>query len=225
MIDDTTFFAWLDGELSQDEAARVAQEVARNAELSAKAERHRAMVQWLRGAFDNVLTEPVPLPSAEIVRLRPRQSRPIAMSWWQQAAAVAALLVLGVVIGREVARPSAPFAEKEGKLVAAASLDEALTKRLASAPAESGVRIAMTFRDRYGRICRTFTDPLSNGLACNEEGRWVVEALTGGVEGQSSTYRMAASPSPEVARMAERLIDGDPFDARQERDALQRGWR
>lgn len=225
MIDEGEFFAWIDGELPECEAARVATIVARSPELAAKAEAHRAMVQKLRGAFDGLLAKPVDNPSAKVVSLRPRSQQPVLANWWRQAAAIAASLVIGVTVGLNVAGSSAPVAEKGGKLVAAAALNDALTRRLASTPANDDVRIAMTFRDRQGRICRTFTDKAGSGLACNEEGQWVIEALYGSDEGTGSPYRMAAGPSPELASLTERLLDGEPFDSRQERAALQRRWQ
>jgi anti-sigma factor RsiW len=47
MVTDETFFAWLDGELHGDEAAKVSAEVAADPALAAKAEQHRAMQQRL----------------------------------------------------------------------------------------------------------------------------------------------------------------------------------
>src|SRR5437763_9156161 len=57
---DEKFFAWLDGELSGDEAADMAARVASSPELTAMAEKHRAMQARLRGAFDVVAEAPVP---------------------------------------------------------------------------------------------------------------------------------------------------------------------
>ena len=47
MVEEEKFFAWLDGELPAEEAARVEAEVAANPELSRKAEEHRAMAAKL----------------------------------------------------------------------------------------------------------------------------------------------------------------------------------
>jgi anti-sigma factor RsiW len=60
MVDEEKFFAWLDGELSPDEAARVEAEVAADPEWSKLAAEHRSMTAGLRGAFGAVETRPVP---------------------------------------------------------------------------------------------------------------------------------------------------------------------
>ena len=69
MVEDEKFFAWLDGELPADEAARVETEVAADPRLSLLAEEHRKMTGGLRGAFGEVETQPVP------ERLRKRWAR------------------------------------------------------------------------------------------------------------------------------------------------------
>ena len=43
MIDDGEFFAWLDGELDEEAASRVAAAVAASPELAKKAEQHRRL--------------------------------------------------------------------------------------------------------------------------------------------------------------------------------------
>ena len=60
MIEEEKFFAWLDGELEPDEAARVEADVAADPELSRKADQHRALAASLQGAFATVSAAPVP---------------------------------------------------------------------------------------------------------------------------------------------------------------------
>ena len=48
MVEDEKFFAWLDGELSPEEAARVEAEVSADPRLSRLANEHRAMTSGLR---------------------------------------------------------------------------------------------------------------------------------------------------------------------------------
>src|SRR5437868_8082111 len=56
---DNKFFAWLDGELSGDEAAAMEARVAADSELSRLAEQHRAMQAQLKSAFDTVAEAPI----------------------------------------------------------------------------------------------------------------------------------------------------------------------
>src|SRR5690348_10374559 len=98
MVEDEKFFAWLDGELSPEEAAAVEAEVMANPELSRKAEEHRAMAASLKGAFDTVAATPVPdrivasAPRDNVLDLAQARQAPQARSQplWKQMAALAA---------------------------------------------------------------------------------------------------------------------------------------
>jgi hypothetical protein len=236
MVNDETFFAWLDGELDAQEAARVAAEVAADPRLSAMAKEHRSMQARLRGAFDPLLDEPVPDRLLAAVRspapadvidfgeAKKRRERywPSAPQW----GAMAATLAIGVLIGTIVPhqRESAPVEVQGGKMYAASALNRALDGQLASAPG-GAVHIGITFRDQAGAICRTFTAPASSGLACRDNGRWELRGLFAAPEGQPSDYRMAAGMDPNLAALVDSTMAGDPFDAAQEKAAKEKGWR
>jgi hypothetical protein len=240
MVEDETFFAWLDGELPPEDAARIEAEVAADPRLSRLAEEHRAMTASLRNAFGQVAAQPVPQrlreesqPVAEVVGLaeaRERRSGRKAASIWVQMGALAATLVVGIVTGNMLARPpmggsSGPVATEAGQLVASAELDDALSVRLASAPAETGPRIGLTFRDKAGAICRTFEDKAASGLACRESGEWRIKSLFQAPDVQSTDYRMASGPDPRLMEEVDAAIEGEPFDAAQEKAAMQTRWR
>ena len=110
-------------------------------------------------------------------------------------------------------------------LVAAASLDQALDKQLASDGASNGVRVGLTFRDRQGSICRSFNDGAASGLACREAGDWRIRGLFQRAEGQAGDYRMAAGEDPRLAALIDETIAGEPFEAATERAAMEKGWR
>jgi len=232
MTEDEEFFAWLDGELDGEAAARVAALVAASPELSARADAHRQLAAGLRAAFDPAMAEAVVPPrfgSAEVIDLggefRESQKR---RSWFgmPQWAAMAASLALGLFVGNLVGdRPAGPVQNRDGKLVAAASLDQALDKQLASVGAVDGTRVGLTFRDRQGSICRSFRDGTASGLACRTEGDWQIRGLFQGAEGQAGEYRMAAGEDPRLVALIDETIVGEPFDAVQERAALERSWR
>jgi hypothetical protein len=111
-----------------------------------------------------------------------------------------------------------------GKLYAAAALNHALETQLASAPAGE-VRIGVTFRDRSGEICRSFTATASSGLACRNDGRWQVRGMFAAPEGQGSDYRMAAGMDPSLASLVDSTMAGEAFDAAEEKAAKENGWR
>ena len=232
MTEDEEFFAWLDNELEGEAAQRVATRVAADPELSAKADQHRALAGTLRSAFDPVMGQDMAPPrfsSAEVVDLQVRRSAREARRTSfgvPQWAAMAATLALGIVAGQFVDnRSGAPIESRDGMLVAAASLDRALDAQLASAEGEERVRVGLTFRTRTGGICRSFTDEGASGLACRDGEDWRVEGLFAAPEGQQGDYRMASGEDPRLAALIDERIAGEPFDARAERAAKDRGWR
>jgi len=231
MTEEEEFFAWLDGELAGEAAARVEARVAASPELSAKTAQHRALAVKLRDAFapvEDAAVAPPRFGSAEVVDLGARRSeREARRTWfdWPQWAAMAATLVLGLVVGQFVGnRSSAPIKARDGVLVAAASLDQALDRQLASAGTSGPIRVGLTFRDRLGTICRSFTGEAGQGLACRTNGDWRIEGLFAS-PAQGGDYRMAAGEDPRPAELIDDRIAGEPFDAAAEKTALEKGWR
>lgn len=231
MTDDEKFFAWLDGELSPDEAAAMAARVAADPALARLAEQHRALGVRLRGAFDPIASAAVPDrvgdalgQHGEVIDFaaaRRARSTPSLPQW----ASIAATLAIGVLVGTMIPHSGSARVEAHGgKLYAAAALDKALDTQLASAPA-GDARIGLTFRDQSGAICRSFTDRQSSGLACRNGDRWQVRGLFAAPEGQAANYRMAAGMDPSLAALVDSTIAGEPLDAAAERNARERGWR
>ena len=231
---DEKFFAWLDGELSGDEAAEVEARVAASPELSAMAEKHRAMQARLKAAFDPIAEAPISerlyaavRPQAEVVDFgaaaRARETH--RWSSLPQWAAMAATLAVGILVGTAIPpRSTAPVEVQGGKLYAAAALGKTLDAQLASAPT-GDTRIGLTFRDQAGAVCRTFTQPQASGLACRQDGRWQLRGLFAAPEGQRNAYRMAAGMDPNLAALVDSTLAGEPFDAPQEKAARDKGWR
>lgn len=236
MVNDETFFAWLDGELDADEAARVEAEVAADPRLSAMAAEHRAMQSTLKGAFDTLVEAPLPEDLIAAVRA-PRQAQLIDLaearkrreprSWRSitRWGSMAATLAAGVLIGTlaHQTRDVSPVQVHGGKIYAASALNDVLSNELASTP-RGDVRIGVTFRDQSGVICRSFTDQSSSGLACREGKGWRVRGLFGAPEGQNGNYRMAAGMDPNLAALVDSTIAGEPFDAAQEKASRDKGW-
>ena len=238
MNDDEKFFAWLDGELSGTEAAEVEARVATDPRLARLAEQHRAMQARLRTAFETVEQAPVPQRLSDAVRSKSRSNLIDFAAWRQrlrmpafapapQWAALAATLVIGVLAGSLVGggTSGSPVELRGSEMIAASYLDDALDTQLASAPAQDGVRIGITFRDSAGRICRSFAAAGSSGLACRDDGDWQVQGLFAAPEGQTGEYRMAAGMDPNLAVLIDSSISGEPLDAAQERAARDRDWR
>lgn len=242
---DETLNAYVDGEL--DEATRAVLEaaMATDPRLAERISRQRALRERVRDAFAPSLTEPVPERLLASVRgapagaragnVIPFGARPRPRWSWPQWGAIAASLIVGVLLGPLLLRPSAPQAPIEssgGRVLASGVLAHALSQQLASAQPRGGpVAIGVSFRARSGGYCRTFvlheTQSLA-GLACREGPEWAVMALarsearsTGG--GGGYTQAGSALP-PAVSRTLDELIAGEPLDAAGEAAASARGW-
>ncbi len=229
MIKDERFFAWLDGELEPAEAAEVAALVAADPALQRKADAHRALAGRLSAAFDPIAAAPLPDAladairpgEAEVIDLAARREARSPIAARMQWAAMAATLAIGIVAGSMIgSSPSGPIGREDGQLVASGDLEAALYTRLASAPADDGARIGLTFRDAAGDLCRSFTDDGAAGLACHQGGDWRLRGLFQAGEGQQAEFRMAAGADPRLAELVEATMAGEPLDAAGERKAL-----
>lgn len=236
MVEDETFFAWLDGELAPGEAAEVERQVAADPELARRAAEHRALGTGLRDAFATVAVAPIPEPLERAVRAEP--SNVVELSGWRkrlarpfggpgQWAAMAATLALGLLVGTALNSGGgvSPVEVRGGEIYAAGAIDQALDRQLASAGPDGDVRIGLTFRDQSGVICRSFEGAAASGLACRDDGDWRLRGLFDAPESTETDYRMAAGPDPRLMELVDSAIAGEPFDAAQEQAARERGWR
>ena len=242
--------AYVDGEL--DEQARVALEAAMLADpdIAARVARQQALRKRVRLAFERVVEEPVPdrllaaamaapLRTGNVIPLRRKETR----RWsWPEWGSMAACLSAGVVLTLLFVRYSSvePIISRGGGLFASGALARALSEQLAStqaAAATAPVHIGVSFRDKSGNYCRTFSlqqasppsaSPLA-GLACRSNERWRLEVLASSAQGADSgtaNYRPAASSMPkEVLQSVEDRIAGEPLDARAEAAAQANGWQ
>jgi hypothetical protein len=232
---DEKFFAWLDGELTGPEADEMRARVESDPRLARLAEQHRALAANLRRSFGAVAEEPVPerLLSAlrsdrggEIIDFGVAKPRRAWLRSLPQWAAMAATLIIGIFLGTMVPqRAGGPVTVDRGALYASADLTRALDVQLASAPTAGPVRIGITFRDRNGNFCRSFSDADMSGLACRDGVRWKLRGLFVSGQAQNTEYRMASGMDSNLAALIGSTIDGEPLDAAAERSARQRGWR
>ncbi len=226
MTEEEEFFAWLDGELAPAAAARVEARVAGDSALAAEAEAHRAMASGLRAAFAPVMTARSDVVDFAAKRADRARRAPAGLPQW---AAIAATLVVGLGLGTMAGGRGgrdAPVTIEGGQLVAAAALDQALDRQLASNDQRGEpLRIGLTFRNRQGSLCRSFSGDSASGLACREGEQWRIEGLYGSSGAASGDYRMAAGGEPRLAVLVDEMIVGDPLDAAGEVAAQRRGWR
>lgn len=223
-FDPATIAAFVDGELDDLTARRIAREAEGDPVLAAEIARHRALRVKLAAHFDPVVEEAVPERLRALLidpkvdtSLTDRREAKAAVHW----GALAASLVLGLTIGMKPWAPVADVANANGRLVAAGRLADALDTQLASnQPAGAEVRIGLSFRDKQGRMCRSFEGRDLSGIGCRDDGSWTLERTMGGTA--ASDYRQASSGA--LAADAAAMIDGEPFDAATERAARDRDW-
>lgn len=248
-IDDQTLMAYADGELTPLEAKRIEAAMAEDSVLAARVARFRSVRRALRSAYDSVAAEPIPehlrallgdvalnepieerrTSPAQVVDLEPVRAQRQALRFGPPAwAAMAASLVVGLLAGRTFFAQEGPFVGSAGSLYAGAGLAQALSTQLASAPqnATNTTRIGVTFHARDGAICRTFVQNNAvSGLACREGQRWAVRVAVADHDNGNGAYRQASSAAPAVLAMVDQLIDGEAFDADQERAARDHAWQ
>lgn len=238
MVDDEKLLAYLDGELDGEAMRAVEEAIAADPALAERIAQHRQLRDMLRTSFDPILDQPMPAALADIPRLdadvidlaaarEARRPFPDTGGGWRGWASLAATLVLGVAAGYMLKPGGAgPLVQQNGWIVASHGLNDALDTQLASAgTGDAVVRVVLTFRDRAGAVCRSFTIAAANGVACRNNGQWQVKGLFQGAEPQKGDYRMAASGDARVMALVDDLIAGTPFDAAQERAARDEQWK
>lgn len=241
---DEVLMAYADGELDPRTREAVEAAMASDPEIARRISQHEALRSRVRSAFDTVLDEPVPArllqaagsgparrDSGNTVPLRPRQKR----HWyWPEWTAIAASLIVGAIAGRLVLLHTGapgPVVVRSGELLAAGTVADALSSRLAGDEITAGpVRIGISFRSKSGEYCRTFSlrQPALGGLACRAADGWRVGVLARAESSGAGpdAYRQAASALPAaVITAVGSQIAGEPLDAHAEAAARARQWR
>jgi hypothetical protein len=240
-----TLLAFIDGELSPEEARRVAAEVANDPALAAHTEKHRALKARLQAASLPITTAAEPSSAAAIVAAAPQgasasadsppEPRPnsgtLATRGWIAVGAMAIGIGLGVLLAVSF-RPATEMRTEGGKVAAQGPLAVALSRQLAAEENEASgaTRVAESFFSNDGYFCRTFTTSGTTlgdagnalaGIACREGGEWRIKAL-------SATPPPDAGKAPElpasVRAVSDSMMVGKRLDAEGERAARAQGW-
>ncbi len=234
-IDPLELQAYVDGELDAEARDRVDASLAADPVLAETVARDMRMRARLRAAYDPMLEEAMPerfkivlaadAPKTGKVVALPTRAAP---AWIGYAVAAS---ITAVAAGFWWSGAQAPVRVDDGAMLAGGALARDLDERLASEPdPTSPVGIGLTFRDRDGRMCRSFSmrgDESMQGVACREAGRWRISALIGAADPAAGEglRQAAAGISPVVIAEIESRIDGEPLLADDERAARDAGWR
>ena len=231
-VDDEMMMAFLDGELDEASRARVERALAEDEPLRQRLEVQQRLRERLAERFDPVLDEDVPDRFREMLEPKvvsiaaARERRTRTWPVWQGAAALAATLVFGLVLGRSLPGESGPVRSDHGALYASGDLDRTLNSQLASAPTVGeSTRVGVSFARADGNFCRTFEGPTLSGLACRDGARWQLILTAPGTGTSQAQYRQAGGASPIVMQSAQEMMAGEPLDAAAERRVRDSGWR
>jgi hypothetical protein len=240
-------FAYVDGELSAEEARRVAEEVAKDAELHAYVEAQKTLKAQLQAAFKPIMEAPAPERLARAVNETPiPESKTVApLAGWARhgflkkllrapallpAGAMAAGIVLGFLLADSFGM-GGDISGQGGRLITQGQLSRALSNRLAEDDASgSATRIGVSFVSRAGQFCRSFETARAEGtvagIACRDNALWRIAALSSEAPRARTEFQQAASGMPAAIRDAlNGMIVGNPLDADAERAARNQGWR
>lgn len=247
-ISNETLMAFADGEPDPVLRARVEAALRDDAALRQRLAALQVQRKRLTQAFDTVLDEPVPdrltrllqtptvaqpalaqTPVVNLAGVRAERARMRGMPSWVQWGGMAASVVLGVLLGTQLGgkKADSDLALNQGRLFASGTIAQALATQLASEPqATTGVVVQLSFVDKAGRYCRTFSTSAVAGLACLHGGQWAVQQMNA-VDSQPGTeVRQAASALPRaVLDAVDQRIADTALDATAERLARDRGWR
>ncbi|MDE2221014.1 MAG: hypothetical protein KGJ52_11630 [Gammaproteobacteria bacterium] len=239
--------AYVDGELDGGERAEFERQLAADPDLRALLAAEQTLRARLQTSFARQLSEPAPerlvqtartaragsAGLAILERWRGRsRSRVTGRRYWPLSVALAASLMLAAVFGLQLWRsPGASVALVSGQVVARGPVAQALSTALArTQPADAAVRIGLSFRDRQGRMCRTFMAraALSAGVACRAGQDWLVEAVASApaAAGAVGAVRTAGSEWPAaIMREVDQRIAGNALDDQAERRARAHHWQ
>lgn len=245
---DETLMSFADGELDSVQSAQVESALLADAALRQRVAALRLQRERVAAAFATLLAEPVPdrltsllqdapvMPgpatTAAVVNLaqvRTQRQRSQHLPSWAQWGGMAASVLLGLLLGTQLERDAASptFALQQGRLLAGGVIEQALSAQLASEPvADATLAVQLSFVDKGGNYCRTFSTAALAGLACREGGHWALQNLATVEIKPQGEVRQAASALPRaILDAVDQRIAGNALDQGGERSARERGWR
>ncbi|WP_267432503.1 anti-sigma factor [Sphingomonas sp. GM_Shp_1] len=228
-IEPEMLMAYADGALDPLSAKRVERAIAENPALADEIARHRRLKARLASAYAPIADEPVPdrlaaMLTGIVVPMQPplRQRSRLSLPLWQSAAAMAACLVVGVLLGRQV--DQGPISATEHGLYAAGPLASALDRQASGG--EGAVRIAVSFRATDNDFCRVFQSAAADGIACRDAKGWALRrTMPGSAPKAGGGYAQAGSSDAELMAAAQDMMADMPLDAEGEKAAIAKDWR
>lgn len=254
---DETLMAYADGELDAATRDAVEQAMRHDPALAAKVAQHQSLRADVHAAFAPILDEPLPqrlqaataapqqsgsvvqLDAARAEHAASKQARTERRWSWPEWGAMAAMLMVGVLVGRmglqapeNDLQQAAAVIGKDGALTAQGALAAALSQQLASAaPDDAAVKIGVSFVSKAGNYCRSFMLEGAagvSGLACKDGAQWKIPVMVEEATDTpaSGSYRLAGGDMPSaVLEAIDQRIAGQTLDAEAEQSAQRQGWQ
>ena len=230
-IDPEQLMAYVDGELDEVTAARIARAVAEDPDLAARVAAERKLRTRLAAHYAPILEAPLPDRLTAAFGQDPAADRRVVdigaarrrlRPWFAGGLAVAASLAIGFLVGHRL-EPSP--AVDGNALVADGRLAAALDMQLAATQSPDAViRIGISFRARDGAYCRSFRAPVIEGIACRTGSDWRLRrTIDAPAMPAAGGYRQAGSG--DLMAAAQAMMAGDPMDAAAEQTARDSGWK
>jgi len=236
-IDDEMLTAFLAGELSAEQSARVEQAINDDVALAARLDRLAQVDELTSHAYRYVLDEPVPQRLTDAVwqnneegqsgdRVVNLATRRRSAGYIPMAVAASVALVIGGLLGQQFA------SDKTGShnpLYIA--LEQTPSQQRFEAGNGNVIMPVMSFRASDGRYCREFRisadRKVSVGVACKQEGYWNTEILLAAdnhpADGQG--YQPASDHSqPALDAVLDSLWAGVAYDLAGEKALIRQGW-
>ena len=247
-IDDETLSAFLDGELSTEQAEQIEQAINDDAELAARVESLAKVNELASQAYQEILHDPIPQHLIDAVRQQQPvraevislASRKRFMDYVPMAVAASVALVVGSLLGYQIGDDGADshslVQADAGLIVMQNPLYIALeqTPSLQHYEMDNGDVIVpvMSFQADDGRYCREFQinsdQNVSVGVACKENNYWNTQVLlaAGSRPVDSTSYQPASGYSQEILdTVLDQLWMGVAYDVAEEQALIQKGWR
>lgn len=233
MIREAELMAYLDGEVTAKRREVIAEAIAGDGVLRQVLQDEQKVRDAVGQCYDPVLNEEVPERLTRLFAARansgvnmPAKSSIGFEKWrWDFAVPLAASLVLGIFVGTiAINNDDSSIAETVEQLDSSVTL--ALDTQLSSTQsADQPVQIGSTFSSHDGRVCRTYQTTDTTGVACHDGDQWHLNFYASRESGRLGEYQQANSASAIVMSSVQEMIAGDPFDAREEREARDSGWK
>ena len=230
--------ALADGELSGEQADRVAAAIRSDPLLQRQFDAHRLLKQSLAAHFAPMLEQPLPprltasltasetgsgdpigavIDLAEVRTRRKHFQNPSTWRWGGGAIAASLVLGVGLLTFDNLSAPHQGYADTR----LASLLDETL---VASQSSAADRKILLSFSNGEGELCRAYLSPPQSGIACRDDTGWRIDETGSGKQDAAAEYRMASSAAV-IIEAAQEMAVGNALTAEEEADARRRGWR